>query len=105
MSSQGSEAGIAQGQEIVPENLFLPRGQAKRRPAGQVNHGKLAQTGSCSWQTLNIMLPTENREQAAEQSGSTCTGESSTGNWVSALSVYDKLKRPAFRKEANIAVQ
>lgn len=45
MSSLASEAGIAQGQEIVPEDLFLPRGQAKRRPAGQVNHRKLAQTG------------------------------------------------------------
>jgi hypothetical protein len=38
-------------------------GQAKRRPAGPVNHGKLPQTGSCPWQTLNTMLPTENRER------------------------------------------
>lgn len=60
----------------MPEKLFLPIVQVERRPAGPVNHGN--RTGSCSWQAPNMRLPTEHRGQAAEQSGSTCTGESNT---------------------------
>lgn len=63
----------------MPESLFLLRA-GRKETNSLVNRGKLTGQGPVPpWQTLNMRLPTENRGQAAERSGFTCTGESSTG--------------------------